>query len=120
MSYEGPGPGTDAEGLRERNVPLHTNSVEGAKATVLDLNSKEEHADKDEKDKKTFGRTPNGTGELLVRTTSLSAPIQTCPALRPQCTVPGHLESLRSFDCAHGNDSMLLGDHGKQTADGLS
>ncbi|SLM34003.1 phosphatidylethanolamine n-methyltransferase [Lasallia pustulata] len=61
MSSEGPGTGIDAEGLRERNIPQNAHSSESAQAMVLDLNSEEAQAEKDEKDKKTFGRTPNGT-----------------------------------------------------------
>ena len=63
MSYEGSGAGIHAEGLRERNIPQHAHSSESAQTMVLDLNSEEAQAERDEKDKKTFGRTPNGTGE---------------------------------------------------------
>ena len=63
MSNGGSRAGIDAEGLRERNIPQHATSSEDAHATVLDLNTKEENSEKDEEEKKTFGRTPNGTGE---------------------------------------------------------
>ena len=53
----------DKEGLRKRNAPLRANSTAEARATVLELNALEEEKDvKDETDKKTFGRTPGGTG----------------------------------------------------------
>ena len=51
-----------AEGLRQRNAPLRANTSEEARQTVLDLNAAEETSDKLEKDRKTFGRTPDGTG----------------------------------------------------------
>jgi len=50
------------EGLRQRNAPLHASSTEEARQAVLDLNASEEKSAKDESDKKTFGRTPDGTG----------------------------------------------------------
>ncbi len=53
-------------GLRERNAPQRIPSAAGAKATVQNLNDNEQHAAKDEKDKKTFGRTPNGTGRWCI------------------------------------------------------
>jgi phosphatidylethanolamine N-methyltransferase len=51
------------ESLRKRNAPLQASSESEARKTVLELNALEEKKDvKDEKDKKTFGRTPDGTG----------------------------------------------------------
>lgn len=93
MSDEGSGPGIDPEGLRERNAPLHTDSAENAKATVLDLNAKEEHADKDEKDKKTFGRTPNGTGQYF-HTASPFAHQSRCP--KAAVYASGALDTFRA------------------------
>lgn len=52
----------EQEGLRQRNVPVHARSNEEARQAVLQLNALEEKADKKESDKKTFGRTPDGTG----------------------------------------------------------
>lgn len=61
MSISAPEP--EKEGLHKRNVPLRANTSEDARQTVLELNALEEKKDvKDEKDKKTFGRTPDGTG----------------------------------------------------------
>jgi hypothetical protein len=54
---------TDREGLRQRNAPLQAKSTDEARQTVLELNALEDQKDVvDEKDKKTFGRTPDGTG----------------------------------------------------------
>jgi hypothetical protein len=53
----------DAEGLRERNVSLQANGHEEARKAVLHLNALEEKAEKEEQDRKTFGRTPDGIGE---------------------------------------------------------
>lgn len=62
-------PGVDASGLRERLVqkpdaPQKALSVETAQDTVKHLNDQEAKQDKDEKDKKTYGRTADGTSEL--------------------------------------------------------
>lgn len=43
-------------------VPQQAHSVDAARQAVVDLNNAEEHAEKDEKEKRTYGRTPNGTG----------------------------------------------------------
>lgn len=56
----------EKEGLRQRNAPLQAKSTNEARQTVLELNALEDKKDvKDEKDKKTFGRTPDGTGIYL-------------------------------------------------------
>lgn len=52
--------GTAAQGLRQRNVPLQAASEDEARKTVLKLNALEEEATKDEKARRTFGRTPTG------------------------------------------------------------
>ncbi|ETI21213.1 hypothetical protein G647_07558 [Cladophialophora carrionii CBS 160.54] len=49
------------ESLRKRNTPLRVNSKEDARRAVLELNALEEKEVKDDKDRKTFGRTPGGT-----------------------------------------------------------
>ena len=57
--------GVDVNILRQRNAPQSANSPEQAKETVQELNAEEEEVDQgDEKEKKTFGRTPDGVGEL--------------------------------------------------------
>lgn len=53
----------DAEGLRQRNVPVQANSSDEARKAVLQLNALENETDKVDSDKKTFGRTPDGTGK---------------------------------------------------------
>lgn len=45
-----------------RNAPIHANTEEDARQAVLQLNALEEKSAKDEKDRKTYGRTPDGTG----------------------------------------------------------
>lgn len=49
------------EGLRQRNAPIQASSQTEAREAVLHLNALEENSAKDEKDRKTFGRTPSGT-----------------------------------------------------------
>ena len=57
----------DAIGLRERNVKQQASSAGEAKETVQGLNIDEQHSAQSEKDKKTFGRTPDGTGRYRVQ-----------------------------------------------------
>lgn len=57
----------NAEGLRQRNVPVQANSAEEARKAVLQLNALEDDTDKMDGDKKTFGRTPDGTGKHLYQ-----------------------------------------------------
>lgn len=53
----------EKEGLRQRNAPLQARTNDEARQTVLELNALEDKKDvKNEMDKKTFGRTPDGTG----------------------------------------------------------
>jgi len=54
--------GSEVEGLRKRNVSIQAASEVEARKTALELNTLEERAPKKEEDKKTFGRTPDGTG----------------------------------------------------------
>ena len=57
----------EKEVLRKRNVPLRANTSEDARQTVLELNALEEEKDvTGEKDKKTFGRTLDGTGNAIM------------------------------------------------------
>lgn len=53
----------DTQDLRERNISLQTNGDDEARKAVLHLNALEENGEKQEKDKKTFGRTPDGIGK---------------------------------------------------------
>ncbi|KEF53058.1 phosphatidylethanolamine N-methyltransferase [Exophiala aquamarina CBS 119918] len=49
------------EGLRNRNAPMQAANQSEARQAVLQLNALEEKSTKNEKDRKTFGRTPSGT-----------------------------------------------------------
>lgn len=71
MGDPSPAPGVDASGLRERlpkkpDSPVQAESVETAQDAVKQLNDQEAKGNKDEKERKTFGRTSDGTGEYLV------------------------------------------------------
>jgi len=61
--------GSNADGsqLRERPSakPLHLHNSQDAKEKVLELNNQEEKDDKDEGQKRTYGRVPDGTGTWL-------------------------------------------------------
>lgn len=69
MSDANPAAGVDASGLRERisqkpDQPQKATSSETASEAVMALNREEEKLGKDEKHKKTYGRTLDGTGEF--------------------------------------------------------
>ncbi len=60
--------GIDASGLRERlpqqpDAPIKAIDVDTAQDAVKKLNEDQQRDGKDEKEKKTYGRTPDGTGE---------------------------------------------------------
>lgn len=62
--------GVDTSGLRERlskkpDSPIKASSVETAQDAVKQLNDQEQRENKDEKERQTYGRTPDGTGEYL-------------------------------------------------------
>ncbi|RMZ77706.1 hypothetical protein DV738_g4247, partial [Chaetothyriales sp. CBS 135597] len=52
---------TEGEGLRQRNKPITALSEEDARQKVLELNALEENNITEGRERKTFGRTPNGT-----------------------------------------------------------
>lgn len=61
-----PNGSVDSSELRQRlpndpSTPQKAESVETAQKTVLDLNTQEEESSKKASDKKTYGRTPDGT-----------------------------------------------------------
>ena len=58
----------DDSQLRERPSakPLHLHSAETAKQRVLELNDQEDKEQKDQEKKRTYGRTPDGTGMLAL------------------------------------------------------
>src|SRR4051794_39740795 len=58
---------TEGSRLRERAPkPLHLDNAQNAKEKVLQLNSAEESKVKNEKDRRTYGRTPDGTGRFTL------------------------------------------------------
>lgn len=65
------GLGVNVEGLRERlphqpEAPVKAANVNAAQDAVKVLNEQQASEEKDEKDKKTFGRTPDGTGAYNI------------------------------------------------------
>jgi phosphatidylethanolamine N-methyltransferase len=63
------GPTADSNQLRERPnaKPLHVNNAHDAKQKVLQLNEQEDKKHKgDASKKRTYGRTPDGTGMSYV------------------------------------------------------
>ena len=64
MNGEAPEVALNAEGLRERNTPLRATIHESARKVVLELNAQEDRTQKDEQRRKTYGRTPDGIGQL--------------------------------------------------------
>ena len=62
MNSEASGVAINADSLRERNVPVCAATEEDARKAVLELNAQEERTKKDEQNKKTYGRTPDGIG----------------------------------------------------------
>ena len=67
-----------ADGLRERlpndpAKPQHASSPDTAQHAVKTLNDQESKADKKEEDKRTYGRTPDGTGAFTLARAEQSA-----------------------------------------------
>jgi len=67
------GLGVNVEGLRERlphhpEAPVKAENVNAAQDAVKVLNGQQASEEIDEKDKKTFGRTPDGTGAYTLPT----------------------------------------------------
>jgi hypothetical protein len=65
------GLGVNVDGLRERlphqpEAPVKAANVNAAQDAVKVLNEQQAGEEKDEKDKKTFGRTPDGTGAYNI------------------------------------------------------
>ncbi len=62
----------NVETLRQRlphqpDAPQQADSVQSAEAAVKQLNQGEQEKGKDERHTRTYGRTPDGTGEHLVQ-----------------------------------------------------
>lgn len=51
------------QGLRQRKMPPQATSAADAREAVLEMNTREEKNDKPDGERKTFGRTPDGTGK---------------------------------------------------------
>ncbi|KAF1841282.1 phosphatidylethanolamine N-methyltransferas-like protein [Cucurbitaria berberidis CBS 394.84] len=72
MTDVGVGSKADSSQLRERPSakPLHLNKSDDAKQKVLELNEQEDrdHKDDKDKDKRTYGRTPDGTVFIVPQT----------------------------------------------------
>lgn len=63
------GENVNGAGLRERNTNTTRHvPAEEAKQAVQELNAMEFNSEKDMKDKRTFGRTPNGIGKCFNST----------------------------------------------------
>ena len=56
--------GVDGTGFHERSKPLDVPDAGTVRETVRGLNSKDECSGTNENEKKTYGRTPGGTGML--------------------------------------------------------
>lgn len=75
MPSGGSGLGVNVDGLRERlphqpEAPVKAANVNAAQDAVKVLNDEQAKEEKDEKDKKTFGRTPDGTGAYNIPSSS--------------------------------------------------
>ena len=80
----------DASGLRERisqhpSNPQQASDADVAKKTVVVLNDAEERKKTDEQEKRTFGRTPDGTGKS---SSTVTTPEMTASDARAVFTVP--------------------------------
>jgi hypothetical protein len=62
MNGSASGLALNADSLRERNVPVRARTEDDARKAVLELNAHEERTQKDEQNRKTYGRTPEGIG----------------------------------------------------------
>jgi hypothetical protein len=63
MMAETPNRSVDTQCLRVRNITQQVEPTQGAKSLVEGLNAEQEGTVETDKEKKTFGRTPNGTGK---------------------------------------------------------
>jgi hypothetical protein len=68
----------ETEGLRARNGSIQSNGGTEIQRVVLHLNAREERTEKEDKDKKTFGRTPDGTGKGHGHRAASSGLLQLC------------------------------------------
>lgn len=89
----------DTQGLRERNVSIQTNGDEEARKAVLHLNALEEKAEKQDKDKKTFGRTPDGIGKENGHRSATPDMLQLGPILALGLHLEKLMHSIQSSQC---------------------
>jgi len=78
MSASSRDAGTDPQDLRKRlpqqpSTPQQADSSEAARDVVRSLNDAQEESGVDEKAKRTYGRTPDGTGRSLEASWRLSS-----------------------------------------------
>jgi hypothetical protein len=66
MSIQPSNGGRDGNKPRERGIPKQVTSLENSRNEVEGPNAAESKSKKDSSDKKTFGRTPDGIGELAL------------------------------------------------------
>jgi hypothetical protein len=62
MNGNASGVALNADSLRELNVLVRARTKDDARKAVLELNAHEERTQKDEQNRKTYGRTPEGIG----------------------------------------------------------
>jgi hypothetical protein len=62
MNGNASGVAINADSPRERNVPVRAHTENDARKAVLELNAYEERTQKDEQNRRTYGRTPEGIG----------------------------------------------------------
>jgi phosphatidylethanolamine N-methyltransferase len=82
MNGRASGLALNADSLRERNAPVRARTEDDARKTVLELNAHEERTQKDEQNRKTYGRTPEGIGLSLPTTSgkiSIASASGSCP-----------------------------------------
>lgn len=100
MDEAGLSSGLDTRGLRERNKPIRTDTAEDARKAVLELNAVEENADKNEEDKKTFGRTPDGTGKSYTNSCRSSDVVEVDPTHKSN--------TIRNHVTRYANTAMVV------------
>ena len=103
MNGNASGVALNAYSPRERNVPVHARTENDARKAVLELNAYEERTQKDEQNRRTYGRTPEGIGRSPP-TTSGNISIVSASA---SCPMPVYLPKRPSRDLDSWTDSVL-------------
>ena len=96
MSSTGVNGGIAADGLRERlpndpAKPQQAKSSESAQAAVKSLNDNENKTNKNEEEKRTYGRTPDGTGAFTL------ARAEQCASTHHRAYIKQYPSSSNSF-----------------------